>query len=53
MAEPPQYPGAPRWVKLLGCSLLVGIFLFVFLHITGNGFGRHFSVDHSDFGGRP
>ncbi|HZR36120.1 MAG TPA: hypothetical protein VFA75_12130 [Nevskia sp.] len=43
MADPsrPTYAGTPRWVKAAGIVALVLVVLFVVLHLTGRGFGRH------------
>lgn len=35
-----RYPGAPRWVKVLGTILIALILLVVMLQLTGVG-GRH------------
>lgn len=31
----------PRWVKVFGMIALVVVVLFVILHLTGGGLGRH------------
>ncbi len=31
----------PRWVKVFGIIAIVLVFLFVILHLTGGGLGRH------------
>jgi hypothetical protein len=31
----------PRWVKMFGLIALVLVLLFVILHLTGRGLGRH------------
>jgi hypothetical protein len=45
MADPPPYPGTPRWVKVFGVIGLVVVLLFVILLVTGgpggHGPGRH------------
>jgi hypothetical protein len=41
MAESPAYPGAPRWVKILGVVSLALVVAFVALHLAGGGFRRH------------
>lgn len=46
MAEPPAYPGTPRWVKVLGIISLALAVVFVVVHLAGGGF-RH----HGHFGG--
>ena len=47
MAEPPPYPGTPRWVKVFGIIAFVVVLLFVILLFTrgpgGHGPGRHTS----------
>lgn len=49
MADPPPYPGPPRWVKVLGTILIVLALLLVVLMFTrgpggrGHGPGLHFS----------
>ena len=50
MAEPNPYPGAPRWVKLLGMSALGLLLLGVLLIVTGvgdHGAGRHMAKGDS------
>jgi hypothetical protein len=34
MADPPRYPGTPRWVKVFGIILLVVVLLFLILLFT-------------------
>jgi hypothetical protein len=46
LPAPPAYPGAPRWVKILGIITLTLAVVFVAVHLAGGGF-RH----HSHFGG--
>lgn len=47
MAEPPPYPGTPRWVKIAGTILIVLGLLFLVLMLTrgpggvGHGPGLH------------
>jgi len=41
MAESPAYPGAPRWVKILGIISLALVVLFVAVHLAGGGFRHH------------
>jgi hypothetical protein len=44
MAEPPPYPGAPRWVKALGIVVTVVVLLVVVRMFVGGGEhgpGRH------------
>ncbi len=33
--------GAPHWVKVFGIIVIVLVLLFVILHLTGGGLGRH------------
>ena len=35
MAEPPPYPGTPRWVFLAGAVAILLIVLFVVAHLAG------------------
>ena len=45
MAEPREYPGTPRWVKIAGVTFAVLAVLFVVMAISGlggeHGPGRH------------
>jgi hypothetical protein len=41
MAESPSYPGAPRWVKILGIISLALAVVFVAVHLAGGGFHHH------------
>jgi hypothetical protein len=41
MANRPPYPGAPRWVKVLGIIAIVVVLLFVIMLLAGHGPGRH------------
>jgi hypothetical protein len=42
MAAPPEYPGTPRWVKVLGIVAGVLALLFVLSHLAGwHGPMRH------------
>jgi hypothetical protein len=45
MAEPPPYPGIPRWVKVSGITAMVLILLVLAVLFTGlggpHGPGRH------------
>ena len=35
-------PKTPRWVKVFGIIVIVGILAFVIIHLAGGGFGsRH------------
>lgn len=35
MAEPPPYPGTPRWVRLAGAAAILLLVLFVLVHLAG------------------
>jgi hypothetical protein len=37
VADPPAYPGVPRWVKVLGAIALVVLLLFIHRMLTGRG----------------
>ena len=52
MAEPPSYPGAPRWVKVFGIIVIVLILLVVARVLIGgeHGPGRH--TPSGDAGGQ-
>jgi hypothetical protein len=54
MAEPPSYPGAPRWVKVFAVIVIVLVLLFGGLRLFGvggeHGPGRHAPSD--DAGGQ-
>ena len=50
MPDVPQYPGAPRWVKVVGVIVLILIVLIVILHLAGRGFGAHM---HGENGPEP
>jgi hypothetical protein len=45
MADPPPYPGAPRWVKVSGIIVIVLVLLVIAVVFTGvggpHGPGRH------------
>lgn len=45
MADPPVYSDSnsdtPRWVKVFGIVAIVLVVLFVIMHFTGSGPGRH------------
>ena len=50
MADPPPYPGAPRWLRMLGVAAGIAALLLVVL-IHGDGGHRHTipfvgSLDH-------
>ena len=53
MADPPPYPGAPRWVTVAGIIVIALVLLVVILLVTGiggpHGPGRHMPT--SDTGG--
>ena len=34
---PKPYPGAPRWVKVSGIIFLVGVMLFIAVHVLNGG----------------
>ena len=40
MAEPPPYPGMPRWLKVSGIIVVVLVLLVVVIMVTGVG-GQH------------
>lgn len=44
MATPPDYPGAPRWVKALGVLALVALLVIVGIHLSGGGLAH--LLDH-------
>ena len=53
MADPPPYPGAPRWVKVFGIIVIVVVLLIVARMFIGGGEhgpGRH--TPSGDAGGR-
>jgi hypothetical protein len=53
MANPPPYPGTPRWVKVLGIVVIVVILLVVVVMFIGGGEhgpGRH--APSGDAGGQ-
>ncbi|MDP8974392.1 MAG: hypothetical protein M3N45_14790 [Actinomycetota bacterium] len=37
MADPPPYPGTPRWVKVFGIIVIVVVLLFVVALLFGGG----------------
>jgi hypothetical protein len=45
MPDPVPYPGAPRWVKVLGIVAIVLILLFAVVILTGIG-GPHGPARH-------
>jgi hypothetical protein len=52
MADPPPYPGTPRWVKVFGIIVIVLVLLVVALMFIGgeHGPGRH--TPSGDAGGQ-
>jgi hypothetical protein len=51
-AEPPPYPGAPRWVKIFGIAALAVVLTLLFVMLAGMG-GSHGPSRHLPFGGHP
>jgi hypothetical protein len=53
MADPPPYPGTPRWVKISGIIAITLVLLFFVMKFTGvggpHGPGRH--IPTGDAGG--
>ena len=49
MADPPPYPGAPRWVKASAIILIVVVLLFGGLKLFGVG-GEHGPGRHAPSG---
>jgi len=41
MADQPEYPGTPRWVKIFGIITIVLVLVFAIVHISGHGIGNH------------
>lgn len=52
MADPPPYPGTPRWVKIFGIIALAVVLLFFILLFT-KGLGGHGPGRHMSSGGSP
>ena len=55
MADPPPYPGTPRWVKVSGMVVGVLVLLAIILMLAGGGPGRHGPLRHipsGDAGGQ-
>ncbi len=52
MADPPPYPGTPRWVKVFGIIVIVLVLLVVAMMFIGgeHGPGRH--TPSGDAGGQ-
>ena len=51
MADPPSYPGAPRWLRVFGITIGIVVLLLVVL-VHWDGGARHTmpfvgSIDHS------
>jgi hypothetical protein len=40
MADPPPYPGTPRWVKVFG-FIVIALLLFIGLHLVGGSLLGH------------
>jgi hypothetical protein len=40
MANPPPYPGTPRWVKVLGIIVIVVALLLIVVMMVGGGGGH-------------
>lgn len=53
MANPPPYPGIPRWVKVSGIIVIVVALLVIVLLILGGGPGGHGPRLHSGGGVTP
>ena len=49
MADPPPYPGTPRWVKVFGIIVIVAVLLVVAMMFIGgeHGPGRHTPSGHA------
>lgn len=45
MTVPPDYPGAPRWVKALGILALIALLAVIAMHLTGGGLAH--VIDHA------
>ncbi len=43
---PTPYPGAPRWVKVWGIILVIGVVLLITVHVLSGG-GLSDLIDHS------
>ena len=50
MADPPRYPGAPRWVKVSGIIAIVVVLLVVVVLLLGGGPGGHGPGRHTGGG---
>ena len=48
MADPPPYPGAPRWVKVFGIIVIVVVLLVVAMMLIGGG--EHGPARHTQSG---
>ena len=49
MADPPPYPGTPRWVKVFGIIVAVVVLLFIVVMMVGDG-GEHGPGRHAPSG---
>jgi hypothetical protein len=50
MADPPPYPGTPRWVKVSGTAAGILVLLIaILIHVGG---GPHHNIPSGDAGGR-
>jgi hypothetical protein len=41
MSDPPQYPGAPRWVKIVGVIAIVVVTALAVVVLLKGGHGPH------------
>lgn len=50
MTQSPEYPGAPRWVKIAGILAAVVVVVLVIAALVGSGHGpqRHFGKHHGE-----
>lgn len=46
MTDTTTYPGAPRWVKVLGIIALAVVLLFATMMLAGGGMGNHGPARH-------
>ncbi|MGH6838248.1 MAG: hypothetical protein ACREDT_05530 [Methylocella sp.] len=46
MADPPSYPGTPRWVKVFGFIFIALLLLFTGLHLIGGNLVGYTFGDH-------
>jgi len=49
MADPPPYPGTPRWVKVSG--IVVGVLVLLIAILAHAGGGPHHNIPSGDAGG--